>query len=93
MEEKNFVEITNDMVENLITDIQAIVNRYANMYGAENAMHCFGSALAIAGGNMLSTTCFGLSDQSQRNPFINSFFKLLRESADSHRKRVIEKQH
>ncbi len=93
MDEKKFLDVTNDMVEDIIKDVQAIVNRYAQTHGMEDSMHCFGSALSIAGGNMLSMLCFGLADPKQRSPFINKFFVLLRESAEAHKTRTMEKQH
>lgn len=93
VDEKQFTDMANEMVENIMNEMQAVVNFYAAGYGIESAMHCFGSALAISSGNMLSMLCFGLADPKQRSPFMANFFKLLRESAEAHKDRTVAKQH
>lgn len=93
MKESEFIDVTNDMVEDIMKSLQSVVNTYAETYGMEDTMHCLGSALAIATGNMLSHLCFGLVDQKQRSPFMRQFFTLMSESADKHRQRHVAKQH
>lgn len=90
---EEFLEISNDLTEDLVKTVNAVVNRFAQKYGTERTMECLGSSLAISTGNIVSTLCYGLSDQNQRSPFITNFIKLLRESADAHKKRHTEKAH
>lgn len=93
MESKEFLETSNDMTEDIITEINVIVNQYAAKIGLENAMSCFGTAMAVATGNMLSVFCLGLADPKQRGPYIRQFITLTTEAADKHKQRHLAKQH
>ena len=93
MKQEQFTNITNDMVKDIIEFLNALVRDYGKDHGEEHAMNCFGSALAIATGNLLSQLCYGLADPKMRSGYIRNFHTLMQETEEAHSKRIKESQH
>jgi hypothetical protein len=91
MNQEEFTNISNEMVESIVGQMQRIVYYYSEKHGTDKAMDCFASALAIASGNLISQVCFGLKDPKMRSGMLKSFFQLCNESAENHRKRTVAK--
>ncbi len=91
MNHQQFAHFSETMAEELVHDINTTLGKLYEKFGPENVNPCFGNALAIATGNVLSAYC--IAYQPERKEAFRCFEKVFKASAKKHREWKISKSH
>lgn len=91
MNQDQFNTISELMASDLVHDLNSRMKTLYEKFGNEAVNACFGNALAIATGNILSAYCFGC--MPDRKEAFKLFETVMKGSAKKHKEWVVSKSH